>query len=172
MPLLHLGLAHQQRDRRLPLLPLALDVENLQQACPVSRRRKQWFQHNGRALPLFRVVEHPFGEPDRPSMTGRQLQDLGQQIERCSRVVEAHQRKFGAAHFQLGQLLVRHQRSLVDEKVVQIPPALGSRIVPFQHPTGAQVRRIQTEDPAQDLGRMVAVIEKRLVDLDSLPQQV
>ncbi len=169
--LLHLGLAHQQGNRRRPLLPLALDVEDLHQTCPVFCGRIQRFQHHGCAPPLFRILEHPFDHRGRPSIPRRQFQGFGQQIERRTRIVEADECELGPAQFQLRQLLARHEIGLMDEKVIQIPPALGRRVISFQHTTRAQVRRIQLHDPAQHLGRVVAVIQQRLVDLDRLPQQ-
>ena len=104
-------------------------------------------------------------------MTRRQFQDFGQQIERRARVAEAYQRDLGPPQFQLGQLFARNQIGLVDQQLVKIAPTLGRHIVPFQHATGAQVGRIQSPDPAQNFGRVVAVVEQRLVDLDRLPQQ-
>ena len=57
------------------------------------------------------------------------------------------------------------------QQVIQIPPALRRRIVSFKYATGAQVGRIQLLDPAQNLGRMVAIVEQCLVDLGRLPEQ-
>jgi len=59
-------------------------------------------------------------------MTRRQLQDLGQQIERRARVAEADQRDLGATQFQLGQFLARHQVGLVDQQLIEIAPTLAA----------------------------------------------
>ena len=156
-----------------PSSDLALDVEDRRQARPGAARLVDRLEDLRDALPLLGHRDQLLEQPARALVVRRGLDDLSPAGRaRPATSPRWLARSSARRNSSSGDLGVRGEADARAEQVLEIAPALARRVVAIERPVRAQIGRVQLQHLLVGGERVVLVVERRLVEIGDLRQQL